>query len=76
MGLLDDAKDKLGDAVEKAKDAVDEHADQIDDGIEKLAGYVDQRTGGKHTDKIDKAAGQARKLVEKLDRGDDGKGGT
>lgn len=73
MGLLDDAKVKLGAAVEKAKVVAEEHADQIDDGIDKLAGFVDQRTGGRHTPKIDKAADQARKLVEKLDKGQDGK---
>ena len=44
MGFLDDAK-KL----------VDEHDDQVDDAIEKAGDLVDDKTGGKYADKIDKA---------------------
>lgn len=70
MGLMDEAKGKLGGAVEKAKVAVDEHSDQIEEGIDKLAGFVDDKTGRKHTGKIDKAAGKAKTLVEKQKKDD------
>ena len=44
MGFLDDAK-KL----------VDEHDDQVDEGIEKAGDLVDEKTGGKFADQVDKA---------------------
>ncbi len=64
MGFLDDAKDKL-------TKAVDDHGDKIADGIDKAADFADQKTGGKHTDKIDGATGQARDALDKLDGKDD-----
>lgn len=67
MGLLDRFKR----TAQQAKGAVNEHADQIDKGIDKVAGVVDDKTGGKQTDKIGKVADKAHDLVGKLD--DDGK---
>ena len=65
MGLLDDAKKKLGDAV-------DQHGGKISDGIDKAAKAVDDRTGGKHHDKIANATGRAKDALDKLDgRNDD-----
>ena len=46
MGFLDDAKAKL-------TDAVDNHGDKIADGLDKAGAVVDDKTGGKYTDKID-----------------------
>ncbi len=40
---------------DKAKDAAKGHEAQVDQGIEKAGDAVDQRTGGKHADKVDKA---------------------
>ncbi len=44
MGFLDDAK-KMA----------DEHDQQVDQAIEKAGDLVDQKTGDKFTDKVDKA---------------------
>ncbi|HET8930790.1 MAG TPA: antitoxin [Acidimicrobiales bacterium] len=63
MGLLDKFKDKADDAKKLAGD----HAEQISDGIDKGADFVDDKTGGKHTDKIDKAADKAKDALGKLD---------
>jgi len=60
MGFLDNAKDKLGDAV-------DQHGDKISDGIDKAAALADEKTGGKHTDKIESATGKAKDALDKLD---------
>jgi hypothetical protein len=62
MGFLDDSISKAKDAVEKA---VDEHGDKIKDGADKLGKVIDDKTGGKHTDQIDKGK---KKLEEALDR--------
>ena len=56
MGLLDTVKKAL-----KGK------GKQIESGIDKVADVVDDKTGGKHTEKIDEAADKAKDIVEKLD---------
>ena len=43
MGFLDDAKK-----------FIDEHGDQVDQAIEKAGDLVDDKTGGKYADKVDK----------------------
>ena len=55
MGILDKAKDLLGQNKDKAKGAVDKAADVIDD-----------KTGGKHTDKIESGAEKAKGAIDKL----------
>ena len=64
MGFLDNAKNKLNDAV-------DQHGDKISDGIDKAAALADEKTGGKHTDKIESATGKAKDALDKLDGKDD-----
>jgi len=56
MGLMD-----------KLKDLAKGRGKQIDQGIDKVADVVDDKTGGKHTDKIDQAAEKAKDLVDKID---------
>ena len=60
MGFLDDAKKKLSNAV-------DEHGDKITKGLDKAAGFVDKKTGGKYADKIDSATAKAKDGLEGLD---------
>jgi hypothetical protein len=52
MGLFD-----------KAKKLAEEHADQVTKAIDKVAKVVDDKTGGKYADKIDKGASAAKGLV-------------
>lgn len=71
--------DKLKGAKDKAGDAVAEHGDQIEAGIDKVAGFVDDKTGGKFSDKIEGATGKAKEALSKVegDKGDKGdKGDT
>ena len=58
MGLMDTLRNAL---TGKSKLVVS--------GIDKVADVVDDKTGGKHTDKIDDAAEKAKDFVEKLDDG-------
>lgn len=60
MGFLDDAKKKL-------TDAVDDHGDKIADGLDKAAALADDKTGNKHTDKLETAVGKAKDGLDKLD---------
>jgi hypothetical protein len=56
MGFLDDAKK-----------FADEHDEQVDQAIEKAGDLVDQQTGGKYADQVDKAQDVAE---EKTGSGD------
>jgi hypothetical protein len=56
MGFLDTIKGLVG-----------KNADKADDVIDKAADFADQKTGGKHSDKIDTAAEKAKQAVDKLD---------
>ena len=63
MSLFDKAKQLAG----AAKDKAAENTDRIQDGLDKVADVVDDKTGGKYSDKIDAAKDKASGLVEKLD---------
>ncbi len=56
MGLLDSLK-KL----------VQGKGKQVEAGIDKVADFADDKTGGKFGDKIDGAAEKAKDIVDKLD---------
>jgi hypothetical protein len=47
--------------MDKAKDALDQHDEQVDQAIEKAGEQVDQRTGAKYSDQIDKGVDEAQK---------------
>ncbi len=52
MGLFDKARELAG-----------QNADKVADAIEKAAGAVDEKTGGKYADQIDKGAEAAKGFV-------------
>ncbi len=55
MGLMDKVKGLVSGNKEQAKDAVDKVADVVDD-----------KTGGKHTDKIEDGAEKLKDGIDKL----------
>jgi MT0933-like antitoxin protein len=70
MSFMDKAKARL-------TDAVDQHGDKIAQGIDKAGSVVNEKTGGKHADKIDQATGKARDALDSLDgKNDDVPPGT
>ena len=58
MGFLDKAKEMLG-----------QHGEKVEGAIDKVADVVDEKTGGKYADQIDKGAEAAKGFV-----GDEGDG--
>lgn len=64
MGILDNAKGKLGDAVDK-------HGEKISEGLDKAADFASEKTGGKYDDKIDAGVEKAKGALDKLDGKDD-----
>ncbi len=61
MGFLDDMKNKV-------EELVDEHGDKVTGGIDKAVEFVDDKTGGKHSDKIENVAGKLKDGIHKLDK--------
>ena len=52
MGLLDKAKALLG-----------QHEEKVEGAIDKVAEVVDDKTGGKHTDQIEKGVDAAKDFI-------------
>ena len=52
--------------LHKVKGLVGKHETQVKNGIDKVAQTADEKTGGKHTDKIASAAEKAKAQVDKL----------
>ena len=46
---------ELGDLAGKAEELAREHPDQVKQGLEKAGQVADDKTGGQHTNQIDKA---------------------
>jgi len=44
---------------DKAKDALSEHSEHVDKAIDRVGDLVDEKTGGKYADKVDKGQGVA-----------------
>jgi uncharacterized protein YjbJ (UPF0337 family) len=70
-GFLDKAKDLAKGLQGKAKTTVGENQEKIDGGIDKAADFVDEKTKGKYSDKIEKGKDAAHRAVDKIG-GDDG----
>jgi hypothetical protein len=66
---IDKAKELAKDLSEKARSAVNEHSDKIDEGIDKAAGFVDDKTNHKYSDKIEGVQSKAHAVVEKIAEG-------
>ena len=64
MGMMD----KLNEAKDKAMDVAEGQGDKIADGVDKATDIIDDKTGGKFTDKLDKVDDLADKLRD--DEGD------
>jgi hypothetical protein len=49
------------DFLKKAKDFADKHDEQVDKALEKIGDQVDERTGHKYRDRIEKGVHEAQK---------------
>ena len=66
MGLFDSLKKNLPGLKDKVEDLVEEHDDTIKDGLDKAAEFADDKTGGKHHDKIVEGVAKAKDTVDDL----------
>jgi hypothetical protein len=60
--FLRQPKGNLMGALDKLKGLVGKNGDKIAQGVDKATDMVDKKTGGKHTDKLDKIDDAAKKL--------------
>ena len=72
MGLFDSRKKNLPGLKDKVEDLVEEHDDTIKDGLDKAAEFADDKTGGKHHDKIVQGVAKAKDTVDDLAQPDAG----
>lgn len=56
----------IGNLIAKAKDMVAKNKDTASEGVEKAGDMIDEKTGGKHTDRIDQAEDAAKGFIEDL----------
>lgn len=66
MGLLENAKARLGPAKEKMSHVAREQGGKVRHGIDKAARAVDERTKGKYSDKIHAGTDKAKHAVDRL----------
>ncbi|GGN85106.1 antitoxin [Nocardia rhizosphaerihabitans] len=59
MSLVDTLKGLLG----KGKEAVEQNADKINEAVDKAGTFIDEKTGHKYSDKIEKGKDAAKKVV-------------
>ena len=64
--IFDKARDLISENAEKAKTLINENDDKVEDALDKVAGFVDEKTGGKHKDKIAKGSEQAKAAIKKF----------
>jgi hypothetical protein len=58
--------DAMSDLFDKAKDLLAENSDTVDGVVDKLAGLVDDKTGGKHKDQVRQGAAKAKDAIAQL----------
>ena len=60
----------MSDLFDQAKRLLAENADTVDDVVDKIAGVVDDKTGGKHKKQVHQCAAKAKDAIAKF-AGDD-----
>ena len=63
----------MSDLFDKAKDLLAENSDTVDDVVDKIAGLVDDKTGGKHSDQVRDGAAKAKDVIAGFVGADDEK---
>ncbi len=56
----------VSDIFDKAKGLIADNADKVDDVVDKVAEVVDDKTGGKHKEKIEQGADKAKDALKNL----------
>ena len=68
MSVFDELKGRAGELKDKAAGLVSQNSGRIKDGIGHAGSFVDQKTGGKYTDKIEGVRHKASSMVDRVER--------
>jgi hypothetical protein len=63
----------MSDFFDKAKDLLADNSDTVDDVVDKIAGFVDDKTDGKHKDQIAQGKAKAKDAISQFVGDDDDK---
>ena len=55
--------DKIDELKQQAQEVISKHPDKVEQVIDKVESYADERTGGKHSELIDKGADQLKQRL-------------
>lgn len=61
--------DKFDELKDKAKDALGQHGDKADEGIDRAGQFVDERTGGEHSERIRTGTDKAKEGLDRFREG-------
>ncbi|NLA36713.1 MAG: antitoxin [Actinobacteria bacterium] len=53
----------MGKITDKAKDLLNKNEEKVEQGLDKAADVIDEKTGHKHTDKIDSAVDKIKGVI-------------
>lgn len=60
----------IDDITDKAKDLAADHKDKVKEGIDKAGDAVDEKTGGKYSEQVEKGEEAAKDYVDDLPEDD------
>ncbi|WP_411732919.1 antitoxin [Paeniglutamicibacter sp.] len=72
MSIFDQLKGKAAELKDKAAGLIHENSDKIGGAIDNAGDFIDEKTGGKFSEHVDKVQDGAKGLLNK----DEGDGGT
>lgn len=67
MSMFDKIKGQVSANADKIQEQVAANSDKIKAGVDKVADTIDEKTGGKYADKVDRVQDLAKEQVDKLD---------
>lgn len=70
MSVFDELKGKAEELKDKATGLIQENSEKISGAIDHAGDFIDEKTGGKFAEHIDKVQDGAKDLLDKVD-GDD-----
>ncbi|WP_280269855.1 antitoxin [Nocardia wallacei] len=70
MSLMDTLKGLVG----KGRDAAAENAEKIHGAVDKAGSFIDEKTGGKYSDKIEKGTEKVKGAIPEQDKAPGGPG--
>lgn len=67
MSIFDELKGKAEELKDKATELIQENSEKISGAIDQAGDFIDEKTGGKFADKVDKVQDGAKGLLDKAD---------